>query len=207
MPPIYDQGSIGSCTANALCAAVQYIKPSLQGSRLFVYYNTRLIENTVNQDAGARLYNGVKSLIRYGVCQESNWPYIENYFSIQPKPPCYKAAKQNVLLKNYALRNNINKMKAALVSGFPFVVGIAIYDSFETDEVEKTGFVPMPGRYDTLMGGHAVLCVGYNDRKQRWIMRNSWGKSWGDKGYFYLPYNYLLNNNLAGDLWVLTTVK
>jgi C1A family cysteine protease len=57
------------------------------------------------------------------------------------------------------------------------------------------------------MGGHAVLCVGYNDRKQRWIMRNSWGKSWGDKGYFYLPYNYLLNNNLAGDLWVLTTVK
>ena len=92
-------------------------------------------------------------------------------------------------------------MKTSLVNGFPFVVGISIYSSFESYNVYATGIIPMPSKYDKLLGGHTVLCCGYDDSKQVWIMRNSWGVNWGDNGYFYLPYLYLLDSSLSTDLW------
>jgi C1A family cysteine protease len=99
-------------------------------------------------------------------------------------------------------------MKGCLASGFPFVVGILVYDSFEGLTVAKTGYVPMPNtKTEQILGGHAVICVGYNDSKSVWIMKNSWGSSWGDNGYFYLPYNYLLNSKLAGDMWTIKKVE
>ena len=97
-------------------------------------------------------------------------------------------------------------MKQALINGFPFVVSILVYSSFETTQVAINGYVPMPQPNETLLGGNAILCVGYNEIKKVWIMRNSWGNQWGDKGYFYLPYQYLINPNLASDLWVLQNI-
>jgi C1A family cysteine protease len=206
MPPVYDQGNLGSCTANALCAAVQYEEPTLMGSRLFVYYNERLIENDVKNDSGAIMADGVKSLYTYGVCKETSWPYIVNKYNIKPPPTCYDEAKKHKLIQYYSLPNNIIQMKQALISGFPFVVSILVYSSFETVQVATDGYVPMPRPTDILLGGHAILCVGYNEIKKVWIMRNSWGNKWGDKGYFYLPYQYLINPNLASDLWVLQNI-
>jgi len=206
MPPVYDQGNLGSCTANALCAAVQYEEPTLMGSRLFVYYNERMIENDVKNDSGAIMADGVKSLCTYGVCKEISWPYIITKFAIKPPLYCYEEAKKHKLIQYYSLPNNITQMKQALINGFPFVVSILVYSSFESAQVTMTGYVPMPQPNETLLGGHAILCVGYNEIKKVWIMRNSWGNQWGDKGYFYLPYQYLINPNLASDLWVLQNI-
>jgi C1A family cysteine protease len=102
------------------------------------------------------------------------------------------------------IQNDMNSMKQCLHSGFPFVVAIAIYPAFESIEVTTTGIVPMPTDEEESLGGHAVLVCGYDDLTQQWIVRNSWGESWGENGYFYLPYKYLLDSSLATDLWCIT---
>jgi C1A family cysteine protease len=207
MPPVYDQGNLGSCTANALCAAFSFDLPTFIGSRLFVYYNERLIENSISIDAGASLSDGVKSLKTYGICPESSWPYVISQFASKPPESCYTSALTHKALTAYNIKNNLLAMQTSLVSGFPFVVGILVYSSFESQQVAKTGIVPMPGPKDQLLGGHAVLVCGYNDLKKQFIVRNSWGTNWGDAGYFYLPYAYLLNSRLSSDLWTINTVS
>jgi C1A family cysteine protease len=119
---------------------------------------------------------------------------------------CYQIALNEVVLKARPIPNNRNTMRNLLHMGLPFVVGIQVYQSFESNAVAATGVAPMPKNKDTLLGGHAVLVVGYNHLKQQWIVRNSWGEGWGDKGYFYLPYRYLLSPKLSSDMWVLTKI-
>jgi len=207
MPPIYDQGQLGSCTANALCGLIGYDNPSIHGSRLFVYYNERVLENHVFQDTGATLADGIKTLQKYGVCQETLWPYNPANFSVCPPKTCYTAALEHVALKVKNIRNDLTTMKTSLYNGCPFVVGILVYQSFESAYVDKTGYVPMPSTREPLLGGHAVVCVGYDDTKKMFIMRNSWGTNWGVAGYFYLPYAYLTSSKLTSDLWNIIKMK
>jgi len=206
MPPIYDQGQLGSCTANALCGVVGYDKPGFNGSRLFVYYNERKLENDIPDDAGASLSDGIKTLQTYGVCSEKKWPYIISQFAVKPPTKCYQDGLLNKALKVQNIHCDLTSMKNCLISGFPFVIGISVYQSFESQQVAATGIVPMPAPNEKCLGGHAIVCVGYDDSKQSWIMRNSWGTNWGIKGYFYLPYNYLTNPNLASDAWTVTSI-
>lgn len=203
MPPIYDQGQLGSCTANALAALVEFLD-GLMGSRLFIYYNERKIENDVADDGGAQLSDGIKSLETYGVCLESDWPYDINKFTQEPSTICYKKALQYRVYQAKNISNTINDMKNTLASGYPFCVGIQVFSSFESDTVAKTGIVPLPTSTDQNLGGHAIVCVGYDNTQQHWIMRNSWGPNWGDSGYFYLPYSYLTDTSLSTDLWSIT---
>jgi len=209
MPPVYDQGQLGSCTANALCAAFAYETQNVDmGSRLFVYYNERMLEHTIPQDAGALLSDGVKTLEKYGVCPETEWPYVISKFAIKPIAKCYTDALAHHVVSALNIQNTLSAMKQSLTAGHPFVVGIAVYDSFESNQVALTGIVPMPNvNTESLLGGHAVLVVGYDDSHQWFIVRNSWGINWGAKGYFYLPYAYLTNSNLTSDLWNITAVK
>ena len=206
MPSIYDQGDLGSCTACALCGVVGYIDPVVQGTKLFVYYNERVLEKTINQDAGASLADGILSLQKYGVCQETLWAYNIDKFSVCPPKICYTKALEHTALQVKNIRNDLNSMKSSLSHGWPFVVGIDVYSSFETLYVAQTGNVPMPSRTDRYLGGHAVVCVGYDDTKKAFIMRNSWGSSWGINGHFYLPYAYL-TSNMASDLWNIQKMK
>lgn len=207
MPPVYDQGNIGSCTAQALCAAYQFMDTNgFRGSRLFLYYNERKLDNNIPDDTGATLVSGIKCLSKYGLCPEESWPYDESKFANEPPISCYQSALAEVCLKARAIPNNRNTMRNVLNSGLPFVVGIQVYSSFESNAVTASGVVRMPKPKDTYLGGHAVLVVGYNHIKQQWIVRNSWGDGWGDKGYFYLPYNYLLNPKLSSDMWVMTSI-
>jgi len=207
-PEPFDQGELGSCTANALCSVMSYdLSCSFIGSRLFVYYNERMLENDIGDDAGAQLSDGILTLQKYGVCSEKTWPYDISKFTLKPPNNAYIEAKQHVALKVSNISNDITSMKTSLANGFPFVVGIKVFDEFESDEVAKTGIVPLPTELSNCIGGHAVVCVGYNDIKKQWIMRNSWGNSWGDNGYFYLPYLYLLDSELASDLWNIQYVK
>lgn len=210
---VYDQGSLGSCTANALALAYDFTRTKsslapLQPSRLFLYYNERALENTLAEDNGAELRTGVKVCVKIGNCPEQLWPYDIEAFKTRPRPECFAEAERN-RIKTYLRLNNssLRQLKACLADGFTFVCGISVYESFESDQVASTGVVPVPDvATEELFGGHAVTCVGYDDTKSCFIMRNSWGPEWGDKGHFYLPYKYLTDPKLAADFWTLRSV-
>jgi len=211
-PPVYDQGQLGSCTANAIGGAFEFelMKQNAEifiPSRLFIYYNEREMEHSVDQDSGAQIRDGVKSVNHQGTCPEKMWPYILTKFATKPPAPVYSAALLHQVLSYQRVPRTINQFKSCLASGFPFVFGFTVYDSFESEAVSKTGKLNMPGKNEEVIGGHAVLAVGYNDASKRFMVRNSWGKSWGLEGYFTMPYDYLLNDNLSDDFWTIRIVE
>jgi C1A family cysteine protease len=205
--PVEDQGNLGSCTGNALVGAMEVLENIEKASfvdlsRLFVYYNERAMEGTIRQDAGAVIRDGVKTLVKSGVCTEKLWPYNIAKFKNKPTKPCFTDGLTRTV-SMYSRLNTTTDMRNCLAAGFPFVFGFSVYDSFESDAVAKTGVVPMPGKSEQLLGGHAVLAVGYDDTTQHFIVRNSWGAGWGDKGYFTIPYAYLAGRNLSDDFWTI----
>lgn len=219
MPPVYDQGNLGSCTGNG-CASVMnflFLNGHVQNavktspvpfSRLFIYYNERVIERTVNEDAGAQIRDGVKTLAKQGVCSEVTVPYDVNKFAKKPSASAYKKALNFTALSYTRLDNTkIEQLVDCLAKGFPFVFGFTVYDSFESDKVAKTGIVPMPKKTESILGGHCVYCIDYDaNRKGFWCV-NSWGDGWGKKGLFFMPQAYLTNNNLADDFWMIQVIK
>jgi C1A family cysteine protease len=207
-PPVYDQGNLGSCTANAIAAAIEFdrMKQKLADftpSRLFIYFNERVMEGDVKKDAGAQIRDGIKSVAKQGDCPESEWPYVISQFAVKPPDSCYADAIKYEVVKYERINNTVlAQMKACLAAGYPFVFGITVYSNFPMNT--RTGAVSMPK--GSIQGGHAILCVGYNDSASRFIFRNSWGTGWGAKGYGTIPYNYLTDANLAGDFWKVSVV-
>ena len=213
-PPVYDQGQLGSCTANAIGAAIQFerrkqkLQPDFVPSRLFIYYNERVMEHTVSSDSGAQIRDGIKSVASLGDCPEKEWPYDIAKFADKPGTNCYKDAIKYQAVQYQRVPQVLNQLKGCLASGYPFVFGFSVYTEFENpDTVGKTGILNMPGPKEKLLGGHAVLCVGYDDTTQRFTVRNSWGNKWGIKGYFTMPYSYLTDSNLADDLWTIRVME
>jgi len=210
-PPVYDQGQLGSCTANAIGGAIQFDRgqqklTDFTPSRLFIYYNERDMEGTVDTDSGAQIRDGVKSVAQLGACREDpTWPYSKP-FDAKPSGAAYAEAADYKIKQYQRVARDLNQMRACLASGFPFIFGFTVYDSFESDAVAKTGVVPMPSPTESVLGGHAVLAVGYEDNTQRFIVRNSWGSHWGQKGYFTMPYSYLMQSSLASDFWTIRLV-
>ena len=205
--PVEDQGQLGSCTGNALAGALEFLERKSRGpftdlSRLFIYYNERVIEHSVKSDAGAQIRDGVKTLAKQGVCSEKKWPYTISRFTTKPAAACYADAMKHVI-SSYHRILTLDEMRTCLAEGFPFVFGFTVYESFETQEVARTGIVEIPQGAERTVGGHAVLGVGYHDAERRFIVRNSWGKKWGQNGYFTIPYGYLSNRNLADDFWTI----
>jgi C1A family cysteine protease len=210
-PPVYDQGNLGSCTANAIAAAVEFDRikqgmPDFVPSRLFIYYNERKIEGTVAIDSGAMIRDGIKSVASDGACPEPEWPYVIASFAKRPPAKCYRDARLDRAVSYQKILKDLNQMKGCLASGFPFIFGFTVYESFETPAVAKTGHVPMPGWMERAVGGHAVLAVGYDEVRKWFLVRNSWGTRWGMKGYFTMPYAYLLQPGLSEDLWTIRLV-
>jgi C1A family cysteine protease len=206
--PVEDQGDLGSCTGNALAGAVEFLEkkgkvPFVNVSRLFIYYNERVIEHSVNDDSGAMIRDGIKTLVKQGVCAEEKWPYVVSKFAAKPSPACYKEALAHQVTA-YARLQTLNEMRACVAEGYPFVFGFTVYESFESDKVARTGVVPMPNKSrEKMIGGHAVLAVGYDDATKRFLIRNSWGSTWGMAGYFTMPYAYVADRNLSDDFWTI----
>jgi len=212
-PQVYDQGQLGSCTANAISGALEFdeikqgLTPIVMPSRLFIYYNERSMEGTTATDSGAQIRDGIKTVVAQGACSESEWPYDITKFAVQPPSGCYQDAPQNRALAYQRVAHSLNLMRACLASGYPFVFGMTVYESFESQAVAQSGQVPMPAPNEQTLGGHAVLAVGYDDSQQVFLVRNSWGVTWGMQGYFTLPYAYLSNSNLTDDLWTIRSVQ
>ena len=209
---MYDQGQLGSCTANAIAAALEFdqMKEKQQvfmPSRLFIYYNERVMEGTVNEDSGAQIRDGIKSVAQQGDCPETLWPYDITKFAVKPPAQCYQQALKFKALQYQRLSQILNQLKGCLASGYPFVFGFTVYSSFESQQVAQTGHAPMPSPPEASVGGHAVMAVGYDDSQNWFIVRNSWGVGWGMQGYFTLPYAYLLEQNLANDFWTIRIVS
>lgn len=210
---VFNQLSLGSCTANAISMAVWFdLKKQGLGdwapSRLFIYYNERDMEGTINTDSGAMIRDGIKSINTLGVCPETEWTYDINKFTWKPDGNSYNDALKTKSLQYQRLINTRPELlRLCLSNGIPFVFGFTVYQSFESQQVATTGVVPMPASNERILGGHAVLCVGYDNKTNLFKCRNSWGDGWGDHGYFYMPYNYLTNQNLADDFWGIQVIS
>jgi C1A family cysteine protease len=209
-PPVYNQEQLGSCTANGSTFAFEFCQikqglPAVPSSRLFAYYNTRVIEGTVAYDSGAQIRDAIKAIVQWGDCPESEWPYDVSQFATQPPPTCYTDAAKHLAVAYESVPQDLDHLRGCLASGFPIVFGFTVYRSFESNAVAQTGMVPMPHWFERVMGGHAVAAVGYDDETELFIIRNSWGSGWGDEGYCYMPYDYLLSSE-ASDFWTIRAV-
>lgn len=205
MPPAFDQGELGSCTANAAAGAYAFVHGGGPYSRLQIYYDERVIEGTVDQDSGAELRDAVKVLATVGAGFEKDWPYdITKFKEAPPKVELAEAAQNKAV--SYSRLTGRNDFRKCLAAGFPFIIGIMVYESFESETVTKTGVVPMPSNAEQCMGGHAVCVIGYNTSihgGDYYEVRNSWGADWGDQGNFWLPAAYLEHVKLATDAWTI----
>ena len=209
--PICDQQATSACTGMGWAGIVGF-ECKKQGidlipSPLFIYWNERDIENSTNTDGGASPRDGAKAISSIGVCPESEWVFNEDNVLVKPPDNCFKDALLHLAIQYNSIKQDINQLKSCLAEGYPFAVGITVYDGLESDESAKTGIVNLPTAKENNLGGHFVVCVGYDDSKQVWIMRNSWGTGWGISGYFTLPYSYLTNPDLADDFWKVTLMK
>jgi C1A family cysteine protease len=224
-PAVYDQGRIGSCTANAISGAFEFdLKKQglrdFQPARLFIYYNERSMEGSVGYDAGAAIRDGIKSVNKLGVCAESEWPYDDTppvnegdpwpagaRAGQKPSDACYADALKNTATVYRRVVRDLDQFRGCLAEGYPFVFGFSVYAQFESAEVAKTGVMNLPGTGEDFLGGHAVCAVGYDDASQRFLVRNSWGSGWGQAGYFTMPYAYLKQRNLSSDFWTVRSVS
>jgi C1A family cysteine protease len=211
---VYDQGQLGSCTANAFCAGFRILSASqdqnigFNPSRLYFYYHERAIEGTVSTDSGADVVDGLRFVEYHGIASENDWPYDINKFAIAPPKyveliaPQHKIGHYNTIKINHNLLTNI---KYFIKINSPVLIAISIYESFESETVAKTGHVPIPDiKSESCLGGHELCLIGYSDETELFTVLNSWSEGWGDNGLCYIPYDYLSDPNLGHEFTVFS---
>ena len=210
LPATIDQGSVGSCVGCSCVEAYGFIsakqgRPFI-GSALFAYWNARRYIKSTSWDSGAEIRDGIKGLNQYGLASEATWPYVESRVTTKPTRKSFTEGLSHQAIKYERIDNIwINNLRAAIAAERPVVFGFSVYESF--DRITRTGVMPMPKRGESLIGGHAVVALGYDDRTRRVKCSNHWGTSWGDKGFFHMPYDFITNVDLATDFWALEAVE
>lgn len=219
--PIEDQGAIGSCTGNAIAGQIELIQRKVNPakgrdvSRLFIYYEERVLIGTVRWDSGAYIRDGIKVVNKKGAPLESLWPYNQSRWATKPATAAYTDALKRTVT-GYQRCTNFAAVKNAIAAGNPVTIGFTVYESFEGAWADipngqpGSGMMPMPNKAtEQVLGGHAVCIVGYDDTLDggRFIVRNSWGTSWGDNGYFYMPYRVIQDTSMSSDFWLISAVK
>lgn len=211
--PIYNQFSIGSCTANSACSCFRYEVAQLQNnfdfepSRLFQYYNSRLLQGWENEDSGAYIRDAFKSMNKYGLALEKTWPYVVEDFARKPSNEAYQEGLKNVTVKYATVPQTEQHLKETLVSGAAISFGFNVYQSFYGSWHNTTGMMPIPKKSERLLGGHAVTLIGFSDAKKAFLVQNSWGEDWGLKGKYWMPYSFVINSVECDDFWCIEEVK
>lgn len=222
MPPIYDQGQLGSCTANADGGLLEHAQMAqgevkVNPSRLFLYYEERRLGGyPLDQDTGAEVRDGIKVAAQEGVPHESDWPYDITKFAHKPPKKAYTDALklQALVYKTIRVDGPGAPMRSAIVDHHPIAFGFPVPDTFESESWDPATMpLPLPTARTQIIGGHAVVVVGYDYSLKRFSepvfeVRNSWGPDWGDEGHFYMPATWFdPRRKLADDLWVITHVE
>lgn len=213
LAPIFDQSTAGSCTGNAWSANYEHVLQKdgfhvFRPSRLQIYYDERVLNGTQDYDSGAQIRDGAKVLAKIGTCPEWMWPYDLSKVTVKPTDACYREAEKHQSIVYMRVPQTQRDIEQCMADGYLITFGFTVYDSFESDAVARTGLMPMPNlNRESVVGGHAVDIVGYDKTKRLAIVRNSWGTGWGDKGYFYMPYEFLLNHDMCSDFWTLRKVE
>jgi hypothetical protein len=210
MSPVEDQGATSSCVANAVAGAYEYWLHRVDDqapdiSRLFVYYNARWRAGDQDEDSGAYIQLAMETLGDFGACTEATWPFEKKLLKRQPGRTAYEEASSFRVHRREKMPLELDQWKQALAQGIPIVFGCILFESFDECN-QRGGVVPMPSPEEVQReshGGHAMCAVGYSDEDEVFIVRNSWGSAWGEEGYCYMPYNYLMSPKFNGeDCWV-----
>lgn len=209
-PAAYDQGQIGSCVGNAVAFAVSHAlhipaasSTFSQLSRLQIYYGARDLEGNAGQDVGCQLRDAIKVVAKQGVVDEALWDYESAHVFTPPPAEIIAAGAGHAAVQYARLLPDVDMICTALASGHPVVFGTMVYPSFLSDEVRRTGNVPMPEIDVQPLGGHAMTIVGYDTKRGVFIIRNSWSSAWGDQGSAYMPFDYVANLRYSSDFWVI----
>ena len=204
--PIEDQAQTNSCVGHAAAGALQFLElkdgvPYTDLSRLFPYWGAREMEGTTQSDGGCQPRDAIKFLASTGIPPESLWPFDATALFTKPSDAAYTAAASHKIV-GYSRVIGLQGIRQCLASGYPVLFGFTVYDSFEGPEIAATGTMSMPTSDESVVGGHCVVAVGYQDSTQQLLVRNSWGTEWGMAGYFWMPYSYL-TPDLTDDYWTL----
>jgi C1A family cysteine protease len=205
---IDDQGPLGSCTGNSSTAMIEIILKTVPLSRLMAYYGGRAREGTIKTDSGAQIRDVIAGIANYGVAEETLWPYDITKFTKKPPTIAYKdgATRVKPLVASYQRVPDLSSLKSALAVGHVVTFGFSVPDYFESQDVATNGWVRFPTQADKMIGGHAVVAVGYDDTASTpfvWV-RNSWGPDWGLKGYFKMDQRWFTNpSRLTDDMWTV----
>jgi len=209
----YQQYSIGSCTANAISAAIRILDPSQDPSRLYIYFTELRKETPTGEltDTGANPMDGCLALEQKGVCEEKFWPYDISKFNVTPPATAdanaalHKIHQVRLISRGNDADSYLTALQTVLASGLPILTGIAVYSSFESEAVAKTGTVPMPDvNKEQFLGWHEVTMISYDKNQKLFGFMNSWGEKWGDQGFFTLPFEYVTKQNLVYQTIVIT---
>ncbi len=204
-----------SCVANAFAGAYEYLAKRQLGdaadvSRLFIYYNARVYAEQETEDTGALMVNAIEGLKEYGACSEELWPNHKKMITEEPDEDSYNHAANFKIIEAEYVETDLDLWRGTLAEGHPIAFSLNTFDSFDKANNNR-GRVLMPKSSDNVRdthGWHAMLCVGYSDPDQMFIVRNSWGKDWGDNGYCYIPYDYMMDEDFNGhDSWIIKSVE
>jgi len=175
-------------------------------SRLFEYYGTRKIEGTTGEDSGASIRDAIKCGVTYGVADEAAYPYDVSKFTQNPPQAIWTAAAGHKVTSYHSIADgDLATMKATLAQGYLIEFGFTVYSYFMSQDMATKGVLHLPTATEQQEGGHAVVLVGYDDTKKMFLVRNSWGPSWGLQGYFWMSYDYVQNTNLCSDFWAVVS--
>lgn len=210
LPTVKEQGKLGSSSAFSVLSAYIYslrkdkLVEEIQLSPLFIYYNQRYIAGTIGCDSGASIRDALKVIERLGVCKEDMYPYTTDYYNDRPTNDAYKYAYDNKYPIQYCkLKLSLENIMKGLSLNFPIIFGFTVYESFIHKDTERTGVMPEPKNGEKIVGYHSVLVVGYDIHRKHLLCMNSWGSSWGQEGFFWMPFSFVNERN-CGDPWIVS---
>lgn len=218
-PEILSQGNLGACVAHAVVEGWQISRRVhnwkkgrlsyftglnvFRPSRLYIYWNAKIIEGTSpRSDSGCTVHGALKGVDAQNLCPEDLWEYRMQNFGVQPPATCYSDASARSKSPYTKVFQSLETIKESIAGGNPVIFGAVIFNSCYSRRVAHTGVIPLPDlAADQVSGGHCMLLVGYDDTTRLFKLQNSWGRIWGESGFGYIPYDYVLNRELCGDFW------